>query len=92
MRMHVDLRESILDISGQEIMTADIVSLRLNGLCTFRVRDPIVAVNSVDDYRQALYREAQLVLGQLLEQLNSITCLATKMFWPAGSSRRLVFG
>jgi hypothetical protein len=64
--IHVDLRESILDIGGQEIMTADKVSLRLNGLCTFRVKDPILAVSTVDDYKQALYREAQLALRAIV--------------------------
>jgi regulator of protease activity HflC (stomatin/prohibitin superfamily) len=58
----VDRREQVLDVSGQEIMTADKVTLRLNAVVTFKVADPVVAVTEVEDYRQALYREAQLVL------------------------------
>ncbi len=64
--VHVDQRESILDISGQEIMTLDKVSLRLNGICSFRVIDPVLAESSVDDYKQALYREAQLALRAIV--------------------------
>jgi len=60
--LHVDVRESVLDVSGQEIMTKDKVSLRLNGLVTFKVIDPIAAVSSVDSYEQSLYREVQLAL------------------------------
>ncbi|MCG6919988.1 MAG: slipin family protein [Acidobacteria bacterium] len=58
----VERREQVLDVAGQEIMTADKVTLRLNAVLTFKVADPLVAVTSVEDYRQALYREAQLVL------------------------------
>jgi regulator of protease activity HflC (stomatin/prohibitin superfamily) len=43
-------------------MTADKVTLRLNAVLTFKVADPAKAVATVNDYRQALYREAQLAL------------------------------
>ena len=58
----VDLREQVVDVAGQEIMTADKVTLRLNAVVTFKVADPLKAVSTVEDYRQALYREAQLAL------------------------------
>jgi regulator of protease activity HflC (stomatin/prohibitin superfamily) len=58
----VDLREQVVDVAGQEIMTADKVTLRLNAVVTFKVADPLKAVSAVEDYRQALYREAQLAL------------------------------
>ena len=58
----VDLREQAADVSGQEIMTADKVTLRLNALVTYRVIDPVKAVTEVEDRAQALYRQAQLVL------------------------------
>jgi regulator of protease activity HflC (stomatin/prohibitin superfamily) len=60
--VEVDLREMTLDVQGQEIMSADKVSLRLNGVVTYRVTDPRRAVSTTDDFKQALYREAQLVL------------------------------
>jgi len=58
----VELREQTADVAGQEIMTADKVTLRLNAVVTFKVADPLRAVSAVEDYRQALYREAQLAL------------------------------
>ncbi|MEM7626093.1 MAG: slipin family protein [Planctomycetota bacterium] len=72
----VDLRQRSLDVSGQEIMTADKVSLRVNLFVSFRVDDAATAVSSVDDYEQALYREAQLALreavgGRTLDKLLS---------------------
>lgn len=76
--LHVDMRETILDISGQEIMTSDKVTLRLNGLCTFRVKDPVLAVTAVEDFRQALYREAQLALRALVGTVELDALLADK--------------
>jgi len=60
--VEVDLREMTLDVTGQEIMSADKVTLRLNAVATYRVIDPRRAVCTADDYKQALYREVQLVL------------------------------
>jgi regulator of protease activity HflC (stomatin/prohibitin superfamily) len=62
----LDTRELILDVAGQEIMTADKVTLRLNALVTYRIADVRLAVGVVDDARQALYRETQLVLRALV--------------------------
>ena len=58
----VELREQTADVAGQEIMTADKVTLRLNAVVTFKVADPLRVVSAAPDYRQALYREAQLAL------------------------------
>jgi len=60
--LHLDLREQVTDVAGQEIMTGDKVTLRLNAVVTFQVVDALQAVTVVDDYRQAIYREAQLAL------------------------------
>lgn len=57
-----DLRATSFDIAGQEIMTADQVTLRLNAMVTYRVVDALKAASVSDDARQALYREAQLGL------------------------------
>ncbi len=70
----VDLREQVADIQGQEIMTADKVTLRINLVVTHRVADPAKAVTEVADWAQALYREAQLELraaigGRSLDKL-----------------------
>lgn len=59
---HLDRREVVLDIGGQEIMTADKVSLRLNALVTYRIVDARKTVMVAEDVKQALYRDAQLAL------------------------------
>jgi regulator of protease activity HflC (stomatin/prohibitin superfamily) len=60
--VELDLRETTVDVSGQELMTADKVTLRVNALATYRVVDVRKAVCAADDVRQALYRETQLAL------------------------------
>jgi len=59
---HVDIRETTLDVAGQELMTADRVTLRLNAVVVYAVTDAPMATKGVVDYKQALYREAQLAL------------------------------
>ncbi|SFI70022.1 slipin family protein [Planctomicrobium piriforme] len=60
--VEIDLRETLVDVGGQEIMTADKVTLRLNAVVTYKIVDARKAVSQTDDVRQALYRETQLVL------------------------------
>jgi regulator of protease activity HflC (stomatin/prohibitin superfamily) len=62
----VDMRALNLDVAGQEIMTADKVTLRLNALVTYRVADARASVSVTDNATQALYRETQLVLRALV--------------------------
>ena len=61
-----DMREAMFDVAGQDIMTADKVTLRVNAVATYRVTDARQAVSVVDDAKQALYRETQLSLRAVL--------------------------
>ena len=58
----IDRREQVADVAGQEIMTKDKVTLRVNLLVAYQVVDSVKVVTVVSDYAQALYREAQLTL------------------------------
>lgn len=62
----IDQRESVLDIAGQELMSADKVTLRLNALVVYRIADARQALCTVDNFAQALYREAQLALREVV--------------------------
>jgi regulator of protease activity HflC (stomatin/prohibitin superfamily) len=62
----IDMRETTVDVGGQEIMTADRVTLRLNAQVSYRVADARQAVAACDDVRQAIYREAQLALRAIV--------------------------
>ncbi|MDY7091823.1 MAG: slipin family protein [Acidobacteriota bacterium] len=64
--LHVDLRAQTADVAGQEIMTADKVTLRLNAAVTYRVEDPRRFAEASNDGHQGLYRETQLALRSIV--------------------------
>lgn len=73
----VDLTRQSLDVTGQEVLTRDRVTLRINIAAEYRVVDPVKAVSSVRDFADALYRALQyafrktlgaLTLDQILEK------------------------
>lgn len=77
--VRVDLREREVAIQGQEVLTADKASIRVNLVVKFRVDDPVLATEAVADLHAALYSEAQLLyrrqaagltVEQLLERRN----------------------
>lgn len=74
----VDLRERIADVSGQEILTADRVTLRLHLVVAWQVTDAVQSVTVVKDAEQALYREAQLALRSAVGGRTLDTLLADK--------------
>lgn len=76
--VEVDLRETMVDISGQEIMTADKVTLRLNAVVTYKIVDARKGVCQTDDVRQALYRDTQLVLRSVVGARDLDAFLADK--------------
>jgi regulator of protease activity HflC (stomatin/prohibitin superfamily) len=74
----IDLREQVADVAGQEIITGDKVSLRVNLIVTYIVSDVLRAVTASADYAQALYREAQLALRAAVGTKLLDTLLADK--------------
>ncbi|MFM7842819.1 MAG: slipin family protein [Planctomycetota bacterium] len=64
--VEIDMRETTADLTGQEIMTFDKVSLRLNAVVTYRIVDAWKAVSSTNNLTQALYRDAQLALRAVI--------------------------
>ncbi|MCH5372617.1 MAG: slipin family protein, partial [Planctomycetes bacterium] len=64
--VEVDLREQLLDVAGQDIMTADKVTLRLNAVVTYTIVDAHRAVSASESASQALYREVQLALRAVI--------------------------
>lgn len=64
--VELDMREAQIDVSGQEIMTLDKVTLRMNALVTYVIKDARRAVSAASDVRQSLYREVQLALRAVI--------------------------
>ncbi|MDR3197861.1 MAG: slipin family protein [Planctomycetaceae bacterium] len=64
----VDMRECFVDITGQELMTADKVTLRMNANIVFQVVDAEKMARTVEDVYQVLYRETQLALRNVVSR------------------------
>ena len=64
-KVEVEVMDTCLlqqDIAGQEILTADKVSLRINCTCTYRITDLLKAKMQTSDYRTQLHSAVQLAL------------------------------
>ncbi len=62
----VDLRAQTLEINGQEILTADKVTLRVNIWVEYRIVDPVKARQTVAMPVEHLYRVVQMAVRQSL--------------------------
>lgn len=62
----VDLRSQIIELLGQEILTRDKVTLRVNVAAEYRVADPVAAATRAADVHAALYRALQLAVRRTL--------------------------
>lgn len=75
----VDLTRQSLDVTGQEMLTRDKVTLRINISAEYRVIDPLLAVTSVKDFADALYRALQLAFRKTLGALTLDQILENKV-------------
>ncbi len=60
----VDQRLQAMEIQGQEILTRDKVTLRVNLVASYRITDPVTARGTLDKFAEYLYRELQFGLRQ----------------------------
>jgi regulator of protease activity HflC (stomatin/prohibitin superfamily) len=83
----VDLRIQQLDVNSQEILTADKVMLRLNFVCSYKIKDALRIHTDLKDYKEQIYVTTQLALreyvgefkfDELLENKNSIAEIVLK--------------
>ena len=58
----VDQRLQAMEIQGQEILTKDKVTLRVNLVASYRISDPVTARGTLDKFAEYLYRELQFAL------------------------------
>ena len=65
----IDLREQELSIVGQEVMTRDNVSLRINLMLKYKIVDVEKSVHAVQDLHNALYNEFQVTARHFVSAL-----------------------
>ncbi|MBT8418219.1 MAG: slipin family protein, partial [Silicimonas sp.] len=75
----VDTRWQAHEVTGQELLTADRVTIRVNLTADYRVIDPMVAVTAVKDYADALHLALQLAYRKTLGAVTLDALLADKV-------------
>ena len=74
----VDTRVKQINILGQEIMTQDKVSLRINFVCRYRISDFVKAVTEIDNYAEQIHIAAQLAIRDYVGKYKLDEVLANK--------------
>ncbi|MBQ8509232.1 MAG: slipin family protein [Clostridia bacterium] len=58
----VDTRVTRMTVTGQELLTADKVALRVTFVCNYRITDCVKVLTEIDDFREQIHVTAQLAL------------------------------
>lgn len=58
----VDTRQQQLEVLGQELLSKDRITLRLNFICQYKIVDPHKAILTIKSYSDQIYTMMQLVL------------------------------
>lgn len=74
----IDKRNQVLQITGQELLTQDKVTLRMNFVLTYKIVDSIKAVTAFDNYNDQLYLVMQLALREYVSTKTLDELLAEK--------------
>lgn len=61
----VDMKQTELNIVGQEILTKDKIGIRMNVTCTYRVKDAVALTENIKNLEQQMYSMVQLVIREL---------------------------
>lgn len=85
----VDTRWRAHDVTGQEILTKDRVTLRVNLAADFRVVDPMKAVTTVKDFEEALHRALQFAFRKTLGARTLDDLLAEKVSVDAEAAEKV---
>lgn len=75
---HVDTRLQSMEVSGQEILTKDKVSLRVNLAAAYKITDPVKARSTLVDMGEYLYRELQFAIREAIGTRTLDVLLANK--------------
>jgi len=64
--VRVDTRQASLQVTGQQVLTADRIAVGFNLLVWHRVADPALALNEVASWADALHQAAQLAAREAI--------------------------
>jgi len=85
----VDLRRQSIDVGGQEVLTRDRVTIRVNIAAEYRVTDPVKAATLVKDFADALYRSLQYAFRKTLGAMTLDQILEKKVTVDAEAAQKV---
>jgi regulator of protease activity HflC (stomatin/prohibitin superfamily) len=74
----LDIRRRLATVGGQEVMSADGVSIKISLLGQYEIIDASLAIHKVENYQEALYGELQSGLRELVSGLQIDEILAQR--------------
>lgn len=74
----VDIRPRFSVLKGQEILTQDGITLKISLVVQYKISNSELAVNSIENYEEALYLESQLALRDVIIDKKADELLTSK--------------
>ncbi len=62
----IDVRPKFISVPGQEVLSADSVTLKVSVTARYEIVDPNLAVNKIENYTEAFYAIVQLAIRDIL--------------------------
>lgn len=60
----VDIRTRFITVPGQELLSADSITLKVSLTAQFEIADPVIALTKVENYQEAFYLILQIALRE----------------------------
>ena len=76
--LRVNMREQVIDVPPQEIITEDNVVVTIDAVIYYQVIDPKKALYEIEDFELAIVKLAQTTLRNIIGEMSLDTCLTSR--------------
>jgi len=76
--LRVNMREQVIDVPPQEIITEDNVVVTIDAIIYYQIMDPKRALYEVEDFELAIVKLAQTTLRNIVGEMSLDTCLTSR--------------
>jgi regulator of protease activity HflC (stomatin/prohibitin superfamily) len=74
----VNMREQVIDVPPQEIITEDNVVVTIDAVVYYQIMDPMKALYEIEDFELAIVKLAQTTLRNIVGEMSLDTCLTSR--------------
>jgi len=76
--LRVNMREQVIDVPPQEIITEDNVVVTIDAIVYYQIMDPKRALYEIEDFELAIVKLAQTTLRNIIGEMSLDTCLTSR--------------